>query len=174
MLARMAVLAGWSGVAITLLLGGCSGLSDLINPDFVSSLGAGRQVASLPGNAPAVLLVVENLTNKNIQATVAYRATEGGVQSFTDFIQAGEHTARALFCPIEEITLGDLTDLTASGAHVLLGNGTPTDPFVEVEPFGVVLKDTINYTCGDEVTFSVQASGATRSGFQVFAFIRKG
>jgi hypothetical protein len=174
MLARMGVMAGWSGAAIALLLGGCSGLSTLLNPDFVSSLGGGQQVAAFPGNAPEILLVVENHTNKNIQASVAYRTTEGGVKTFTDFIEPGEHTARALFCPIEEITLGDLSDLTVSGAHVLLGTGLPTDPFVEVEPFGVVMQETINYSCGDEITFSVQASSATLSGYQVFAFIRKG
>ena len=44
---------------------------------------------------------------------------------------------------------------------------------IEVEPFGVLLRNGANYDCGDGVTFAVTNSGATLSGYQVFAFIER-
>ena len=78
-----------------------------------------------------------------------------------------------LFCPVDEVTLGDVGDLDALGAAVRLGGEGPNDPFVEVEPFGVLLKDGANYDCGDSITFTVQPSSATPSGYQIFALIQR-
>jgi hypothetical protein len=63
--------------------------------------------------------------------------------------------------------------LSAAGAVVRLGTGSAEDPIVEVEAFGTLLRDEVNYVCGDEVTFAVGLSSATASGYQVIAFIRR-
>ncbi|GAF86848.1 unnamed protein product, partial [marine sediment metagenome] len=45
--------------------------------------------------------------------------------------------------------------------------------YIEVEPFGVLLQEGINYDCGDVITFTILPSSATLSGYQSFAFIRR-
>jgi hypothetical protein len=47
-----------------------------------------------------------------------------------------------------------------------------SDPYIDVEPFGIVLQEGLNYECGDAITFSVQRSTETLSGYQIFAYIR--
>ena len=71
------------------------------------------------------------------------------------------------------MTLGDVSNLDAAGAIARLGGGGSADPFVEIEAFGVLLQQGINYDCGDSVTFTILPSSATLSGYQVFAFIRR-
>jgi hypothetical protein len=71
------------------------------------------------------------------------------------------------------MTLGDVGNLDATGAIVRLGGGTADDPYIEVEPFGVLLQEGINYDCGDVITFTILPSSATLSGYQSFAFIRR-
>ena len=82
-------------------------------------------------------------------------------------------TGRAVNCPVTEITLGDIADLSQTGALVRLGDGTPDDPFVEVEPFGILFKVGANYDCGDSVTFAVVPSAQTASGYQTIAFVQR-
>ncbi len=162
------------GAALVLLpaLHACTP-TDMLNPQLLSSMtGAGR-AASLPGDAPALLVGVENRTDRVIRVMVMYRAADDSIQTYTTGVQPGGSTAQALICPIPEITVGDLSDATAIGAQVVLGNGTVDDPFINVEPFGITLKSGVNYDCGDGLTFVVQPSGATVSGYQIFAYIRR-
>jgi hypothetical protein len=105
------------------------------------------------------------------------------VKNYTVMLQAQQHNAQLLVCPVTEITLGDVTNLSQSGAWVVLQDvqaaaldqaGAPVNvPFVDVEPFGVLLRETVNYECGDELQFLVQPSGATRSGFGTEVLIRR-
>ena len=157
--------------ATVLTAGGCIGITDVFNPEFVQSV-QGSPVASLPGDAPAVLVSVENRTGFVVNADVSFRGADSQVQTYTNTIQSGVTTARALFCPVTELTLGDVSDL--DGARIILGNGNPlVDPFLEVEAFGVLLKENANFECGDEVTFSIIPSGDSLSGYQVYAFIQR-
>lgn len=158
-----------------LLLCGCAGfgVTGLLNENFLTELGMGSTVASLPGNAPTLLVIVENATDRVVATQVSYRTEEQGVQAFTTTLNPATQRAEALICPIEELTMGEVSDTTAPGALVRLGNGAAGDPYIEVEPFGVVLQEGINFDCGDSITFSVRPSSASLSGYQIFAYIRR-
>ncbi len=157
--------------ALALSLCGCSFLQDFLNPTLFQSLGADQGAATIPGEAPAVLLEMENGTSRVVEFRLSWRDNDGQIQERTEILRAGAKFSESLFCPVEEMTLGDVGNLNAVGAIVRLGNGTTDDPFVEVEPFGVLLQEGSNYDCGDGVTFKVLPSAATLSGYQSFAFI---
>ncbi len=164
---RVAVACGVLGLA------GCTSITSLFNEEFLQSVSLGPRVASLPGDAPAVLVTVENRTTRLLEAQVSYRTLDDAVETYITTVQAGEKTAQAIPCPITEATLGDVSNLDEVGAIIRLGAGTAADPFIEVEPFGVLLQDGVNFDCGDSVTFAVVPSGVTLSGFQVFAFVQR-
>lgn len=160
--------------AAAFLAAGCAGtLVDLFNPDFLSVTGATQRAATLPGQAPAILLQVENRTARNIDAFISYRTNGDTVETFTASLPPGLSSGRAVVCPVNEITLGDVSNLTRIGAIVRLGAGTTADAAIEVEPFGVLLKEGANYDCGDAITFTVSPSSQTLSGFQTAAFIQR-
>ena len=153
---------------------GCSGnLTSLFNDEFLTQLGVTQRAASLPGSAPAIIIRVENRTTRTIEASVSMRLGGDNVDSFVTVVPPGASTGRAVNCPVTEITLGDIADLDQTGAIVRLGDGTPDDPFVEVEPFGVLFKAGANYDCGDSVTFAVVPSAQTASGYQTIAFVQR-
>lgn len=157
---------------VLLTFGACTDLQQVFNPTFLESLGIGGSVTDLPGEAPAIVMEVENGTQWLIEVKVTWRDSDNEIQELTRAIASGKKYAEALICPIKEITLGDVSDLKAVGAIVRLGTGASVDPYMEVEPFGVLLQQGVNYDCGDKITFKVLPSDATVSGYQVFAFIR--
>jgi hypothetical protein len=180
MVARIKLTTGL-GLALSVVLAGCGAfqVTNLMNPDFLSSLGLGASVATLPGDAPGLLVTAQNSTDRSIAMAISYRDVNDKVQSYTASIAPGDKTAQMLVCPVKEITIGDVSNLSLSGARVFLV-GSVTDPnaigsapYVEVEPFGVLLKEGVNYDCGDGLTFTVQASTQTRSGYQTIAYIRR-
>jgi hypothetical protein len=162
-------------IGLTALLSGCAAsISSLLSPEFLNAAGLGSSVAALPGEAPAVLVELQNSTPRVIEARLAWRDSENQVVSRAGIVLgSGGKYAEAVICPVEEITLGDVSDLTATGAVVRLGVGAADDPVVQVEPFGVLLRDRANYNCGDVVTFAVEPSGVTASGYRVRALIRR-
>jgi hypothetical protein len=183
---RLAVIgvALLSGVVLT----GCFSPLSLLNPDFLSAVGLGTKVASLPGEAPGLLVEVENRTSRWVSAVVSYRDGTGAVNSFTTTLAPGDKTGQLLPCPINEITLGDVSSSKTSGAIVFLTETTSTQtqnqtqtttpsvdnsPFITVDPFGALLRTGVNYDCGDSLLFAVEPSAATQSGYQIFAFIRR-
>jgi hypothetical protein len=155
------------------LAGGCVAASDFLTPTFLSVLGLEAQVASLPGEAPAILLEVENDTDRVVEFRVTWRDGESEIHERTRTLAVGDKFAEVLICPIEEMTLGDVSNLDSVGAIARLGDGGSEDPYVEIEAFGVLLQQGINYDCGDSVTFTILRSSATLSGYQVYAFIRR-
>lgn len=168
---RMNALVGLLGSG--LLLFGCVGITDFFQPEFLEALQGTSHVASLPGDAPALLVEVENGTDRMITAMVSYRASDGNTDSFTTLIEPYEKTAQALICPVAEITLGELNNTSAIGAIVRLGAGGANDPYIEVEPFEAMLQAGINYDCGDAITFAVMPSNETLSGYRIYAYIRR-
>lgn len=169
------------GAALLAALCGCGllNLNTYLNPDLLSSLGLGEKVATLPGDAPGLLVATANLTSRPCQVFVSYRDPNDSVQTYTATLAAGDTTAQMLVCPVQEITLGDVANLQLASARVYLVDGTVTDatalasaPFIEVDAFGVLLRETVNYKCGDGLTFTIQESTLTRSGYQAFAYIR--
>lgn len=163
---------GRSGCVLALGLAGCAGAASFLNPEFLEQIGAAPSAASLPGEAPAFVVEVENKTGHVVDFLLTYRDSTGVVQR-PNVVGNGLKLSTALVCPIEEVTLGDVSNLDAIGAIVRLGNETAADPFVEVEPFGVLLREGVNYDCGDVVNFTVQPSSSSRSGYQIFAYIRR-
>jgi hypothetical protein len=169
---RTIALAG-ALLAGILAAGGCADIQNLFNPAFLQAVGAGEAAATFPGEAPAIVIEVDNGTQRVIEFRVTWRDIDGEIQERTEALGLGAKYAEALICPIEEMTLGDVGNLDATGAIVRLGGGTADDPYIEVEPFGVLLQEGINYDCGDVITFTILPSSATLSGYQSFAFIRR-
>lgn len=161
-----------------LLAGGCPSPTEVLNPTFLNAVGLGERVASLPGEAPAIVLEVENGTDRVVEFRVTWRDAEQNIHEQTGSLAPGQKYAEALFCPVEELTLGDVSNLDATGVVVRLGDGSGIaayagGPLIEVEPFGVLLQEGINYECGDNVTFRILPSQVTLSQYQTFAFIRR-
>ena len=168
-----ATVAGVVLLAGLLFVSSCVTAGDLFDPTFLQMLQIGERAANLPGEAPAIVLEVENGTDRVVEFRLTWRDAESTIQERTRSLGVGEKYSEALICPVEEMTLGDVSNLDDVGAIVRLGFGTASDPFIEVEPFGVLLQEGINYDCGDSVTFVVQPSGATLSGYRIFAQIRR-
>ena len=166
------------GLAASLAcLGSCAGVTGLLNDEFLDALNTSitgnSSVATLPGGAPALLLAIQNDTSNNVMVQVSYRTGADEVQTMTATVEPGQRSAQAVACPVTEMTVGELTDTSVSGAYVMLGNGGTNDPVITVEPFGVILQEGANYDCGDGITFSVVSSSQTASGYRVFAWVER-
>jgi hypothetical protein len=158
---------------IALGLCGCFAVGEIFNPTFFQSLGWTEVAADAPGEAPAVVIEVENGTSRVVEYRISWRDADTGIQERTGVLGLGDKYSESLICPVSEMTLGDISDTDAVGAIVRLGGGSSNDAFIEVEPFGLVLQEEINYDCGDVVTFAVLDSSATLSGYQTYAFIQR-
>lgn len=165
-------LTGTLGV-FALALSGCVSPSTFLSEDFLTSLGLGNNAANLPGEAPAVIIEIENRSGRTIEALVSWQG-DGNLSSEREVVLLdGEKTAEVVICPVARMTLGRLGDLDSVGAIVRLTDGQSNAAFIEVEPFGRTLEDEINYQCGDAITFTIQPSNATLSGYQAFAYVRR-
>jgi len=179
MFSRSGLAVAGVGVALVVALAGCGTLTGFLNPDFLSALGSGTQIASLPGDAPGLLISVENRTDRWVQIMVSYRDADETVQNFTSMVAPEDKTSQMLVCPITEITMGDVGDLSQAGAVVFLMDDVVDSgellnaPYLEVDPFGVLLREGVNYDCGDELLFTVKSSSQTRSNYQTFVYIRR-
>ncbi|MBI5863741.1 MAG: hypothetical protein HZB38_04390 [Planctomycetes bacterium] len=154
-------------------LGGCITPTEFFNQEFLAQVGLSAGAANLPGEAPAVIVEVENRAGRVVEAQVTWRGPDGLVEERILVIPVDAKVSEAVICPVDEMTLGDVSNPNATGAYVRLGNGGAADPFIAVEAFGVILKEGVNYACGDSVTFTVMPSSQTLSGYQAFAFIRR-
>lgn len=164
----------WACVAVALLgATSCVGVEDFFTNEFLRNLGLGEQPAALPGAAPVLSVSIDNRTGRTIEALLSFRLSGDTVEQRIFTVAPGITSGTALVCPVDEITLGDVSDLDRVGVVVRLGNGGEADPVVEVEPFGVLLREGANYDCGDAVTFAVFPSSATRSGYQTIAEIQR-
>ncbi len=161
------------GATLLSALCGCDP-SVFLNPDFAIAAGLSDGAASLPGEAPTLLVSVENRTARPVNYLLTWRNDDGSTGQREDAVRAGQTFSTALPCPVSEVTLGQIGDSSSVGAAIVLGDGNAGDPLLAVEPFGRVLQEGVNYNCGDSVTFSVIGTGATASGYQIYAFIRPG
>lgn len=163
--------------AIVLPLGiGCTNfqVANLLNPNFLAEVTDTTSPASLPGQARSILVTFESRLNNPTQFTISYRTLNNEIPApFSGSITPNSQLATAIACPILEITCGDITDLSAGGVFVGLAGQTDNDPFIAVEPFGILLREGVNYECGDGVTFVVLESQATASGYRVLAFVEE-
>lgn len=155
--------------------GSCVTASDVFNTDFLSGLFG--QNATLPGDAPGLLVAVENRTTRPAQVVVSYRDGDDAVANYTTFISPQDKNQQLLLCPITEVTVGSVGDLEMSGAIVSLVPDATTAldqlPYIQVDPFGSILREEVNFNCGDEVLFVLDESTRTSSGYEVIAFIRR-
>ncbi|MEW6251540.1 MAG: hypothetical protein AB1716_12905 [Planctomycetota bacterium] len=166
-------------VGLMLALTGCGVLdiSNLFNPDFLAA--QTNSVSALPAEAPGLLVWVENRTDRWVQMVVSYRDAAAAVQNYTTALAPVEKSGQMLTCPVEELTMGDLSNLQQPGVQVFLtvpaagGLNIENAPYIDVDPFGVLLREGVNYDCGDAVTFTVQPSSASSSGYQIIAYIRR-
>lgn len=153
---------------------GCTNfaLTDLLSPTLVAELSNTASPASLPGTAQTVLVTFENRLDNPCRFEISYRTVNDQIPP-PIMVTLGNDVqfAQAIACPVLEITVGDITDISEPGVFVGLAGQTDNDPFIAVEPFGVLLREGINYECGDGITFVLLESQATASGFRILAFI---
>ncbi len=176
MQARVCRLLIGLGLATSLLLTGCSfDPLSILNPDFLTTILSSTTGGSsgLPGDAPGVVISVENLTARWARVVVSYRDADENARSFTATVGPGDKTAQMIVCPVREVTLGSVADLESPGAVVFLADSISADtdldtlPFIEVDPFGVLLREGINYSCGDGLAFDIRETpGQTSSGYR--------
>lgn len=170
-------------LALAVGLAGCTALAnftEILNPNLTAAL-VGPDVASLPEDAPGLLVGVENRTGRWVRMLVSYRDDDDKVENYTTTVAPGDTSAQMVVCPVTELTLGSVGDLSQTGALVYLvepsdvaaGTSLDDSPYIEVDAFGVLLMEESNYDCGDGVTFAVQESSASTSGYQVWAYIRR-
>lgn len=163
------------GVTIAVAAGlacGCNTGLGFLNPEFLTDIGLAPAAARLPGEAPLVVLGVRNDTSRVAEFLLSWRDGESEVfQRTSGLVQPGGLLMFGEFCPVDEVTLGDVANLNTVGAIVRLGGGTSNDATIDVEPFGVLLQRGINYECGDRIIFSVRPSGDTLSGYRAFATV---
>lgn len=155
------------------LAGGCGIPTSILNPELFDALQLGGAVATVPGDAPALRVNVDNRTGRVIETRITWRDADNKVGERVYVLNPATQRSEAVICTVEELTFGDISNLSAAGAVVRLGTGSAEDPIVEVEAFGTLLRDQVNYVCGDEVTFAVGLSSSTASGYQVIAYIRR-
>ena len=135
-------------------------------------------MSSLPEEAPGILVEVQNQTDLWIRVVVSYRGSSSTTENYTAFVAPRRKSGQMLSCPISEITLGDVQNLEATGARVFLADNVTDSstldsfPYIEVDAFGVLLQDEVDYECGDGILFTVQASSLAASGYQTFAYVR--
>ena len=146
--------AGAVGLICALFLSGCADPLAVFDDEFLTALSLGPSAASIPGDAPALLVEVENRTSRRVEAQISWRTGDGEARFEVFGLSPDDKSTEVLICPVDEITLGDVGDLTQPGAFIRLGGGGVNDPFIEVEAFGVLLKEGANYSCGDTVTFT--------------------
>ena len=170
---RVIAAARISVAAVSLASVGCVSPTTFFSEDFLTALGFGDTAANLPGEAPAIIIEMENRSGRTIEARVTWQGDGNESRERVFVVPDGEKFSEVVVCPVTRMTLGQLGDLSAAGAAVRLGDGSAGSPFIEVEPFGRVLEDQINYQCGDAVTFTIQPSSATLSGYQAFAYVRR-
>ncbi|MBW7904009.1 MAG: hypothetical protein LC135_14295 [Phycisphaerae bacterium] len=167
--------AGAALIGMVMAGGGCalSGTS-FFTQEFLDALSlTGGNVTPIPGEAPALLVVAENRTSRTVECLVSWRDGDGAVNQRIIVLAPGAKQAEAVICPVEALTMGDVSNLTSTGAVVRLGSGSPNDPIVEVEAFGVLLRDGANYDCGDRVTFAIQQASGNLSGYGIVAYIQR-
>lgn len=159
---------------------GLPAFSDVLSPNLADVLNAGA-VASVPGDAPFLLVTFENRTTRRV--SFSGEATANGTLEFVGFDldpEGGGGGGSAsvgsdiVVCPVTELTIGSINDLSQSGVFVFLGGGFDTDPIIQVEPLGILLVEGVQFNCGDEVRFIVDESTATASGFRTFVQITPG
>jgi hypothetical protein len=171
---RLAVLA------LTAALIGCQSGIGLLNPEFVELLRPGSSAKGIPGDDPAILVYVQNLTDRWAVMTISYRTSADAVVQYTTSLNPGDKSGQVIVCPVTEITLGNVSDLSEVGVRVGARRGPLSsedplqEPFIEVEPFGILLVEDVNYSCGDALTFVVQPSDSSSSGFGTIAYRQVG
>lgn len=165
--------AGVGWLVCLLFVSACADPLQVFDDEFLTALDLGTRAASIPGDAPAVLIEVENRTSRRVEAQLSWRTGDGEARFEVFGLPPDDKMTEVLICPVDEITLGDVGDLTQPGAFIRLGGGGVNDPFIEVEAFGILLKEGANYNCGDAVTFTVEGSSKTLSGYQILAYIRR-
>jgi hypothetical protein len=176
-LRRALLIAGLLGGLAGLTMG-CLDASTFLNSNFMNSVLGAETVATVPGEAPGLLVSVENRTDRLASLTVSYRDSDSAVVTYTVELAPGNKSGQVLACPVSEITLGSVSDLSVSGAAVsLVSAGTVATvaggPFTDVEAFGVLLRQDVNYSCGDALQFVVRSSSVSRSGYETIAFFRR-
>lgn len=164
-----------AAIAVVGLLPACDSGLGLLNPDFVELLRPGSSAKGIPGDNPAILVYVQNLTDRWAVMTVSYRTGDDAVVQYSTSLNPGDKSGQVIVCPVTEITLGSVSDLSEVGVRVGARRGPLTadplqEPFIEVEPFGILLVEDVNFGCGDSLTFVVQPSDSSSSGFGTIAY----
>jgi len=147
------------GAAIA--VGGCNLVSQSLNPQFMEVLGTPFAPIA-PGTAPFVLIRNINMTDQRVLFNFEW--IPAGTLASANFgfnVSAGLDGGVLVTCPVSQMTLGDLDNPTATGALVIFDDNTRQ----EIPPLGRILREGIDYFCGDVVIFAAVRDTSTVGGY---------
>jgi hypothetical protein len=147
-------------------IGYFSFLSGCLNPAFINGLSGGSVVPLAPGDTPYVQVLLINATSsKTVAARFGFTPEYQQLNAFYMYgIEPQGQRGFLLGCPVNQVGLGDPTDLTLP-ALVL----TTTDGTVNVPPsaFPLTLQSGNDYVCGDTVVFTIVDDASNGYGVNV-------
>ena len=95
-----------SASAALLLTSGCGlATGEFLNPEFLASLGFTGGAATLPGEAPAVVIELENRAGRVIEGQLTWRNADGTVDERILVVPVDSKVSEAVICPVEGTSL---------------------------------------------------------------------
>lgn len=171
--------ARWGLWAVTFAaLGGASGC---LKSEFVNEVAGGGVVPLAPGDTPFISVVVVNKTTKyTFDFVIGYQPSSTGFNAYgLSNVQPQVQLGVVLSCPVEEIGIGDPSDLTRPAMVLYTGqkstttaqtidgvSGTVNVPY---SAFPLTLKSGQDYECGDAVVFTVVEDPNSGYGINIYA-----
>ncbi len=154
-------------IAVLAVLGtvlGCNNMgTDSLNPQFMEVLGTPYAPVA-PGTAPFVVIRVLNMTDHQVIFYISIEPANGEpIQPITANVNSGFDGGMALSCPIPRITLGDVTNRDATGALIVFDENTRQ----EIPALSKILRDGIDYFCGDLIVFAAIKDNSTVGGYSL-------
>lgn len=173
-------------LTLTLILGAylCWTALDLgCAASFLSGFGASNNVPTAPGHNPYIVLRFVNTITGAAQSATAtqpgsavfdatWRYAGGGKDYFgyralpgsTQVMSPGEDLGTILPCDISVLTVGDVDDLTATGAWVSWSGSVVLQ---DLPPMGRLLQNGTDFRCGDVVTFMLEPNNDIAQRFNI-------
>ncbi len=129
-------------------------LSGCLNPAFINGLSGGSVVPIAPGDTPYIhVLFINASSTKTFKVQLGWTPEYQGLNSWYIWgIEPGAQTGVVLGCPINQVGLGDPSDLTLPAIEITEEGSTVNVP---AGAFPLTLQNGEDYVCGDTVVFTL-------------------
>lgn len=137
-----------------------------LNPAFINQVSNGSVVPTAPGDTPFVHVLVINATQE-LTASVLF----GWTPDFQGYNSAGvivfpeQQQGFLLACPVNQIGLGDPSNLITPAIILTTATGTEID--VPASAFPLVVAQGRDFRCGDTVVFTILDDSSSGYGIRI-------